>query len=76
MWARPIDAAPVSSLAFSLSAKWGRLVGALARYAFACLCRCLPGPARQPSPPPLTPGPRARHGCTHVRTNCGHHPRA
>jgi hypothetical protein len=58
-------------LAFCLSAQWGRLVSALARCAFARLCRCLLGTVRQPSPPPLTPGPRA-----HARANPGHHPRA
>ena len=53
---------------------WARLVGALARCAFVRLCRCLPGPARQPSPPPLTPGLHARYGRAHVRANSGHHP--
>jgi hypothetical protein len=35
---------------FSLSAQWGRLVGALACCALACLCRCSVGPNCQPLP--------------------------
>jgi hypothetical protein len=54
---------PASSLAFSLSAQRGRLVGALARHVLACLCRCSVGPAFQSLFPPSTAlvrGPRAR----------------
>jgi hypothetical protein len=44
--------------------------------ASACLSHCLAGPTCQPSPPPLTSGPRTRHGRAHVRVKPGHHPRA
>jgi hypothetical protein len=36
----------------------------------------LEGPTCQPSPPPPTHGPHARHGRAHVRTNPDHYPRA
>jgi hypothetical protein len=61
MWAHPVGTA--SSLAFSLSAQWGRLVGALARRVLARLCRCSTGPACQSLSPPSTArlrGPCAR----------------
>jgi hypothetical protein len=62
---------PVSSLAFSLSAQWGHLVGAVARCALARLCRCSASPACQSLSPPST----ARLRGPRVRTSRSLHPR-
>jgi hypothetical protein len=65
---------PACSLAFSFSAQWGRLVGALARRVLARLCRCSAGPTCQFLSPPSTARLRGPHARTPRSPRLCRHP--